>query len=61
MACIRLTDYAEAASQLTACLELNRQMGDRRGEARTHQVLGDGMLRAKVSEGTVKAINLSSI
>jgi tetratricopeptide (TPR) repeat protein len=41
MTCIRLAGYAEASSQLTACLELNRQMGDRRGEARTYQALGD--------------------
>ncbi|HEY2577091.1 MAG TPA: BTAD domain-containing putative transcriptional regulator, partial [Streptosporangiaceae bacterium] len=41
MTCILLTDYAEASSQLTTCLELHRQMGDRRGEARTHQALGE--------------------
>jgi tetratricopeptide (TPR) repeat protein len=38
-ACLRLTDYAEAISQFTACLELHGRMGDRAGQARAHQAL----------------------
>jgi DNA-binding SARP family transcriptional activator len=38
-ACIRLADYTEAGAQLTARLQLHQRMGDRRGEAGTHQAL----------------------
>jgi DNA-binding SARP family transcriptional activator len=38
-ACVRLGDYDEARTQLMASLDLYRELGDRVGEARTHQNL----------------------
>jgi tetratricopeptide (TPR) repeat protein/DNA-binding XRE family transcriptional regulator len=39
-ACIRLTDYRQARTQLAACLRLHQRLGDRTGEAHARHSLG---------------------